>query len=119
MSSRQFPHSRHLNDRNGRLHFEDADLTAIAETHGTPTYVYSRAALTDAYQAFAETLAAHPAGKDGLVCFAVKANSNLGVLSLFAQLGSGFDIVSGGELARVLAAGGNPKNAGDRPRAAA
>ena len=109
MSSRSFPHSRHLNDRNNRLHFEAVDLTAIAETHGTPTYVYSRAALTDAYQAFAETLAAHPAGQDGLVCFAVKANSNLGVLSLFAQLGSGFDIVSGGELARVLAAGGDPK----------
>ncbi len=109
MSSRSFPHSRHLNDRNDRLHFEAADLTAIAATHGTPTYVYSRAALSDAYQAFADTLAAHPAGQDGLVCFAVKANSNLGVLSLFAQLGAGFDIVSGGELARVLAAGGNPK----------
>ena len=109
MSARQFPHSRHLNDRHGRLHFEGVDLTAVAETHGTPTYVYSRAALTDAYKAFADTLAAHPAGQDGLVCFAVKANSNLGVLSLFAQLGSGFDIVSGGELARVLAAGGDPK----------
>lgn len=109
MSSRQFPHSRHLNDHHGRLHFEGVDLQAIANTYGTPTYVYSRAALTDAYLAFADTLAAHPAGKDGLVCFAVKANSNLGVLSLFAQLGSGFDIVSGGELARVLAAGGNPK----------
>ena len=109
MSSRQFPHSRHLSDRNQHLHFEEVDLQAIAEAHGTPTYVYSRAALTDAYQAFADMLATHPAGKDGLVCFAVKANSNLGVLSLFAQLGSGFDIVSGGELARVLAAGGDPK----------
>jgi diaminopimelate decarboxylase len=109
MSARQFPHSRHLNDHHGHLHFEGVDLTAIAEAHGTPTYVYSRAALTDAYQAFADTLAAHPAGQNGLVCFAVKANSNLGVLSLFAQLGSGFDIVSGGELARVLAAGGDPK----------
>lgn len=109
MSARQFPHSRHLNDHHGRLHFEGVDLTAIAEAYGTPTYVYSRAALTDAYQAFADTLAAHPAGQNGLVCFAVKANSNLGVLSLFAQLGSGFDIVSGGELARVLAAGGDPK----------
>ena len=109
MSSRQFPHSRHLNDQNGSLHFENVDLGSIAEAHGTPTYVYSRAALTDAYRAFADTLANHPAGKDGLVCFAVKANSNLGVLSLFAQLGSGFDIVSGGELARVLAAGGDPK----------
>ncbi len=57
----------------------------------------------------ADTLANHPAGKDGPWCSAVKANSNLGVLSLFVQLGSGFDIVSGGELARVLAAGGNPK----------
>ena len=109
MPSRQFPHSRHLNDQNQRLHFEGVDLQRVAETQGTPTYVYSRAALTDAYQAFADTLAAHPAGENGLVCFAVKANSNLGVLSLFAQLGSGFDIVSGGELARVLAAGGDPK----------
>ena len=109
MSSRQFPHSRHLNDQNQRLHFEDVDLQRVAKTQGTPTYVYSRAALTDAYQAFADTLAAHPAGQNGLVCFAVKANSNLGVLSLFAQLGSGFDIVSGGELARVFAAGGDPK----------
>lgn len=109
MSQRQFPHSRHLNDQNHRLHFENVDLKAVADAHGTPTYVYSRAALTDAYQAFADTLANHPAGNDGLVCFAVKANSNLGVLSLFAQLGSGFDIVSGGELARVLAAGGDPK----------
>ena len=109
MSQRQFPHSRHLNAPNQHLQFENVDLQAVADAHGTPTYVYSRAALTDAYQAFADTLANHPAGKDGLVCFAVKANSNLGVLSLFAQLGSGFDIVSGGELARVLAAGGNPQ----------
>lgn len=109
MSQRQFPHSRHLNDQNQTLHLEDCNLQTVAETFGTPAYVYSRAALTDAYQAFADTLAAHPAGQDGLVCFAVKANSNLGVLSLFAQLGSGFDIVSWGELARVLAAGGNPK----------
>ena len=109
MSQRQFPHSRHLNDRDQTLHFEGTNLKTIADTFGTPAYVYSRAALTDAYNAFADTLAEHPAGKDGLVCFAVKANSNLGVLSLFAQLGSGFDIVSGGELARVLAAGGNPQ----------
>ncbi len=109
MSQRHFPHSRHLTDKNHHLHFENVDLQAVADSYGTPVYVYSRAALTDAYQAFADTLANHPAGKDGLVCFAVKANSNLGVLSLFAQLGSGFDIVSGGELARVLAAGGNPK----------
>lgn len=108
MSARTFPHSRHLHDQNQHLHFEGVDLQTIADTQGTPTYVYSRAALTDAFAAFADTLAAHPAGKDGLVCFAVKANSNLGVLSLFAQLGSGFDIVSGGELARVLAAGGDP-----------
>lgn len=109
MSNRNFPHSVHLNDRDNALHFENCNLATLAETYGTPAYVYSRAALTDAYNAFAETLAAHPAGQDGLVCFAVKANSNLGVLSLFAQLGSGFDIVSGGELARVLAAGGNPQ----------
>lgn len=91
--------------RAGELHAEDVPLSRIAEEFGTPCYVYSQAALTASYREFQEALAAHPAGQDGLVCFAVKANSNLGVLSLFARLGAGFDIVSGGELRRVLAAG--------------
>ncbi|MFA5243202.1 MAG: diaminopimelate decarboxylase [Sulfuricella sp.] len=89
---------------NGELHAESVPLHDIAATFGTPCYVYSRAALTQAYQAFDNALAerAH------LVCYAVKANPNLAILNLFARLGAGFDIVSGGELQRVLAAGGNP-----------
>ncbi|MGE5523304.1 MAG: diaminopimelate decarboxylase [Rhodospirillaceae bacterium] len=88
----------------GELYVESVPLALVAERHGTPCYVYSRAALTAAYQAFDGAFA----GRDHLVCYAVKANSNLAVLNLFARLGSGFDIVSGGELRRVLAAGGDP-----------
>jgi diaminopimelate decarboxylase len=90
--------------RNGELHAEGVPLAAIAERFGTPCYVYSRAALTDAWRAFDAAFA----GRDHLVCYAVKANPNLAVLNLFARLGGGFDIVSGGELQRVLAAGGDP-----------
>ena len=90
--------------RHGELYVEGVPLSVIAERHGTPCYVYSRAALTAAYQAFDAAFA----GREHLVCYAVKANSNLAILNLFARLGSGFDIVSGGELKRVLAAGGNP-----------
>lgn len=89
----------------GVLHLEGVALNEIARVHGTPTYVYSRAALEAAYLAYAQALAGHP----HLICYAVKANSNLAVLNLFARLGAGFDIVSGGELARVLAAGGDPR----------
>ena len=90
--------------RDGRRFAEAVALADIARDYGSPTYVYSRAALAAAYQEFAAAL--H--GSDALVCYAVKANSNLGVLSVFARLGAGFDIVSGGELARVLAAGAEP-----------
>ena len=90
--------------RNGVLHVEDLPLSDIAERFGTPTYVYSRAALTAAFNAYRDALA----GRDALVCYAVKANSNLAILNVFARLGAGFDIVSGGELARVIAAGGDP-----------
>lgn len=89
--------------RQGTLHVESVPLTAIAEKFGTPCYVYSRAALTAAFQDYQAALA----GRKALVCYAVKANSNLAVLNVFARLGAGFDIVSGGELARVLAAGGD------------
>jgi diaminopimelate decarboxylase len=88
----------------GVLHAEDVPLPAIAAQHGTPCYVYSRAALEGACRAYAAAFAGTP----HLVCYALKANSNLAVLNLFARLGCGFDIVSGGELARVLAAGGDP-----------
>lgn len=90
--------------RSGELHAEAVPLARIAEQYGTPCYVYSRAALTGAYRALDSALAA----RDHLICYAVKANSNLGILNLLARLGSGFDIVSGGELERVFAAGGDP-----------
>jgi diaminopimelate decarboxylase len=95
----------HFDYRNGGLHAEAAPLSEIAARYGTPCYVYSRAALTDAYLGFDTAFA----GRDHLVCYAVKANTNLAVLNLLARLGSGFDIVSGGELARVLAAGGDAR----------
>lgn len=91
--------------RNGALYVEDVALSTIAQAYGTPCYVYSKAALTAAYHGFERAFAA----RDNLICYAVKANSNLAILNLFARLGSGFDIVSGGELARVLAAGGDPR----------
>lgn len=90
--------------RAGVLHCEGVPLTELAAAVGTPAYLYSRAGLTRQYQAFASGLAA----LSHQICFAVKANSNLAVLNLLARLGSGFDIVSGGELERVLRAGGSP-----------
>jgi len=88
--------------RDGALYAEGVSLAAIAAAHGTPTYVYSRAAIESNFRAYDAAFGAHP----HLVCFAVKSNSNLAVLNLLARLGAGFDIVSGGELERVLAAGG-------------
>jgi len=88
----------------GCLHAEQVDLQQLADQHGTPLYVYSRATLERHWHAFDRALGEHP----HLVCYAVKANSNLAVLALLARLGSGFDIVSGGELARVIRAGGDP-----------
>ena len=93
-----------LNRIDGRLHLEDVPLDTLAERFGTPLYVYSKAALEAAYRRYAEAFAATP----HLICYAVKANPSLAILNLFARLGAGFDIVSGGELARVLAAGGDP-----------
>jgi diaminopimelate decarboxylase len=91
--------------RDGQLFAEDVPLARLAVEFGTPCYVYSRAAITHNYRAYDRALA----GVRRLVCYAVKANSNLGVLSVLARLGAGFDIVSGGELARVLRAGGDPR----------
>jgi len=90
--------------RGGSLHAENVSLEEIAERFGTPCYVYSRAVIEAAWRAFDRAFA----GRDHLICYAVKANSNLAVLNLLARLGSGFDIVSRGELERVLAAGGDP-----------
>jgi diaminopimelate decarboxylase len=89
---------------NGEMHVENVPLSAIAEQFGTPCYVYSKAALVAAYRDFDQAFGTHP----HQICYAMKANSNLAILNLFAGLGAGFDIVSGGELARVLAAGGDP-----------
>lgn len=91
--------------RAGELHAEGVALSAVARQFGTPTYVYSRAHVESQYRAYTDALAGLP----HLVCFAVKANSNLGVLNVLARLGAGFDIVSRGELERVLAAGGDPR----------
>ena len=91
--------------KNGTLHAENVALASIAERFGTPCYVYSRAALEASLDEFLAELQ----GIDALVCYAVKANSNLGILNLFARRGAGFDIVSGGELQRALAAGADPQ----------
>ncbi|WP_407331854.1 diaminopimelate decarboxylase [Enterovibrio sp. 27052020O] len=88
----------------GQLWAEELPLAQLAETYGTPLYVYSRATLERHWHAFNNAVGDHP----HLICYAVKANSNLGVLNVLARLGSGFDIVSQGELERVLAAGGDP-----------
>jgi diaminopimelate decarboxylase len=88
----------------GQLWAENTSLTKLAEQYGTPLYVYSRATLERHWNAFDKSVGDHP----HLVCYAVKANSNIGVLNVLARLGSGFDIVSGGELERVVAAGGDP-----------
>lgn len=91
--------------QNDSLFAEDCDVAKLAKTHGTPLYIYSRATLERHWHAFNNAVADHP----HLICYAVKANSNLAVLNVLARLGSGFDIVSGGELSRVLQAGGDPK----------
>jgi diaminopimelate decarboxylase len=94
----------YFNYRDGELHAEQVPLSSLAERYGTPCYVYSRATLERHWHAFDRAFADRP----HLVCYAVKANSNLAVLNVLARLGSGFDIVSVGELERVLAAGGDP-----------
>ncbi len=94
--------SHYFNYQKNQLFAESVALSDIANQFGTPTYVYSRAALTEGYRQFADALKS----REHLICFAVKSNSNLAILNVFARLGAGFDIVSGGELQRVLAAGG-------------
>lgn len=89
-----------------QLHIEGVAATRLAESFSTPAYVYSRAALIDNFNAYAKAAQRYGGANSALVCYAVKANSNLAILNLFARLGAGFDIVSGGELQRVLAAGG-------------
>ncbi len=93
-----------FNFKDNTLHAEHVALNHIAENYGTPCYVYSKSALTQAFERFDAGFK----GTNHLVCFAVKSNPSLAILNLFAKLGAGFDIVSGGELARVIAAGGDP-----------
>jgi diaminopimelate decarboxylase len=95
----------HFFTLDGVLHADSTPLSRIAEQFGTPTYVYSKAALLENYASFADACA----GRDALVCYAMKANSNLAILDLLAREGAGFDIVSGGELLRVIAAGGDAR----------
>ncbi len=97
--------SAYFQFQNKQLYAEGVAMSDIATQFGTPCYVYSRAALSDGYRQFSTALQ----GREHLICYAVKANSNLAVLSVFAKLGAGFDIVSGGELQRVLAAGGDAR----------
>ncbi|MBT8122906.1 MAG: diaminopimelate decarboxylase [Gammaproteobacteria bacterium] len=94
----------HFNYRNNSLYAEDVSLCDLAAQHGTPCYVYSRATLEHHWRVFDQALAGQP----HLVCYAVKANSSIAVLQILARLGSGFDIVSAGELQRVIRAGGDP-----------
>ncbi|HKJ08973.1 MAG TPA: diaminopimelate decarboxylase, partial [Gammaproteobacteria bacterium] len=94
----------HFEYRNDQLWGEQVALAEVAERWGTPCYVYSRATLERHWHAFDDALGSRP----HLICYAVKANSNLALLNLLARLGSGFDIVSVGELERVLQAGGDP-----------
>ncbi|MFA6921531.1 MAG: diaminopimelate decarboxylase [Gallionella sp.] len=97
--------SNYFKFQNNQLHAEQVPLSDIADQYGTPCYVYSRAALTDGFRQFSDALQ----GREHLICYAVKANANLAILNVFARLGAGFDIVSGGELQRVLAAGGDAR----------
>jgi len=94
----------HFEDRNGELYCEDVPVRLVADQVGTPFYLYSHATLTRHYRVYDEAFA----DIDHLICYAMKANSNLAILRLFANLGAGFDIVSGGELYRVIRAGGDP-----------
>ncbi|WP_417347829.1 diaminopimelate decarboxylase [Ferrimonas sp.] len=94
----------YFNYRDGQLMAESVSVSEAAERFGTPCYLYSRATIERHWHAFSDAMG----GRDNLICYAVKANSNLAILNLMARMGSGFDIVSGGELARVLQAGGDP-----------
>lgn len=98
------PGHPHIARKEGELHVEGLKLSALAREHGTPLFVYSKQWMLDALAAYQRGFE----GRDALVCYAIKANSSLGVLRVFAEAGCGFDIVSGGELARVLAAGADP-----------
>lgn len=104
MSQSTLPGHPHIHYANGQLQVEGCALNALAQAHGTPLFVYSKASMLAALAAYQRGFA----GRKAQICYAMKANSTLGILQVFAQAGCGFDIVSGGELERVLAAGGDP-----------
>ena len=104
MSFQNLPGSPFVAYKNDALHVEGASLSALARDHQTPLFVYSKAAMLSALNAYQRGFA----GRNALICYAMKANSSLAVLQVFAKAGCGFDIVSGGELARVLRAGADP-----------
>ena len=95
----------HFSYKDNNLLVEDASIASVAEKYGTPCFIYSKAALEQNYHAYEKAFE----DQSHLICYAVKANSNLAVLNILSKLGAGFDIVSGGELDRVIAAGGDPK----------
>lgn len=95
----------HFSRRDGQLHIDNVALAGLAAEHGTPAYVYSKAAISEQFLAYQQAMGE----QDHLICYAVKANCSLAILNILAKLGAGFDIVSGGELERVLAAGGQPQ----------
>ena len=97
-----------FSEKNGTWFAEEVNLKSIAEKFGTPTYVYSKKALVDAFNSYERACLKADGTRRARVHYAMKANSNLAILNLFARLGAGFDIVSAGELARVIAAGGKP-----------
>jgi diaminopimelate decarboxylase len=105
MTAQNLPGQPHIAYRSDELFIEDVRLSDLARQHGTPLFVYSKAAMLSALAAYQRGFA----GRNAQICYAMKANSSLGVLQVFAQAGCGFDIVSGGELERVLAAGGETK----------
>jgi diaminopimelate decarboxylase len=105
MSTQHLPGQPHFAYRGDELFAEELGLAELARAHGTPLFVYSKAAMLSALRAYQRGFA----GRDAQICYAMKANSSLGVLQVFAQAGCGFDIVSGGELERVLAAGGDAR----------
>jgi len=105
LTTSHLPGQPHVAQRDGTLHIEGVALDALAREHGTPLFVYSKQWMLDALAAYQRGFE----GRDALICYAMKANSSLGVLRVFADAGCGFDIVSGGELSRVLAVGADPK----------
>ena len=100
----ELPGQPHIHYSGDQLHVEGLPMSPLAHEHGTPLFVYSKAAMLSALAAYQRGFA----GRQAQICYAMKANSSLAILQVFAEAGCGFDIVSGGELARVLAAGGDP-----------